>query len=170
MASAPDLAAAEPRPPLPANPAESHPFSFHGRGSSFFALVLKNMLLTLVTLGIYAPWAKTERRRYLWQNIEIAGHRLLYHGTGRELFIGYVKVVLGYVVFIGAPLLVGKLAGKLAQGLTQAGLVLLLIPIIPWRSGVRDATCSAARAGVESAFGSRAGPANMPRPFCSATC
>jgi uncharacterized membrane protein YjgN (DUF898 family) len=61
-----------------------------------------------VSLG-YMPWAKTERRKYLWQNIEIGGHRLRYHGTG----IGYLKVVLGYLLFVGLPVLANQLGGRL---------------------------------------------------------
>jgi uncharacterized membrane protein YjgN (DUF898 family) len=122
--------------PLASRP-ELHTFAFVGSGAAFFALVIKNMLLSLVTLGIYLPWAKTERRQYLWQNIEIAGHRLRYHGTGKELFIGYLKVIAGYLVFVGAPILVGKVLGKVAGGVVQVGLflaVLLLIPFAIWGS------------------------------------
>ncbi|MEY4514418.1 MAG: hypothetical protein RLZZ450_6540 [Pseudomonadota bacterium] len=137
-----------PAPGAPAEPAlagggphagrpELHTFAFVGSGVAFFALVIKNMLLSLVTLGVYLPWAKTERRQYLWQNIEIAGHRLRYHGTGKELFIGYLKVIAGYLVFVGTPLLVGKVLGKVAGGVVQAALflaVLLLIPFAIWGS------------------------------------
>jgi uncharacterized membrane protein YjgN (DUF898 family) len=131
-----------PTPPLApggihAEPPPVHRFAFVGSGAAFFALVVKNMLLSLVTLGIYLPWAKTERRQYLWQNIEIAGHRLRYHGTGKELLIGYLKVIAGYLVFVGAPMLVGKVLGKLAGGVLQAAFilgVLLLVPFAIWGS------------------------------------
>jgi uncharacterized membrane protein YjgN (DUF898 family) len=86
--------------------------------------------LTLVTLGLYLPWARTERRKYLWQNIAFDGHRLRYHGTGKELVAGYLKVGLGYLVLIVAPLVLSKIdkrAGLVAQGV---GLT-ILIPLIP---------------------------------------
>jgi uncharacterized membrane protein YjgN (DUF898 family) len=69
--------------------APRHRFAFRGEGLALFTLILKNMVLTLVTLGVYLPWAKTERRKYIWQNIEIVGHCLRYHGTGRELFSSF---------------------------------------------------------------------------------
>ena len=50
-------------PTLPA--AHRLPFQYHGDGGSLFVLLLKNVLLTLITLGIYLPWAKTARRQYL---------------------------------------------------------------------------------------------------------
>jgi uncharacterized membrane protein YjgN (DUF898 family) len=106
--------------------------SFKGTGLTFFAVVLKNVLLTLLTLGIYLPWAKTERRAYLLQNTEIAGHRLRYHGTGKELLIGYLKVIAGYAAFIGVPAIVGAVAGKPTGAITQVGLALVLLPLVPF--------------------------------------
>lgn len=123
--------AASPPPPAAAWP-DVHAFAFVGSGAAFFALVVKNMLLTLLTLGVYLPWAKTARRQYLWQNIEIAGHRLRYHGTGKELFIGYAKVVAAYLVFVGVPVLVGAVFGKTVAGILQVGLFLALLGLIPF--------------------------------------
>jgi uncharacterized membrane protein YjgN (DUF898 family) len=111
---------------------ETFTFAFFGTGMAFFALILKNLVLTLLTVGFYLPWARTERRKYLWQNIEIEGHRLRYHGTGKELFFGYLKVVLAYLVFVGVPLLLGKVAGQAAQAIAQTVLALVLVPLIPY--------------------------------------
>lgn len=122
---------ASPYSPVPYTPppsqVEAHTFAFVGSGAAFFALVIKNMLLTVVTLGVYLPWAKTERRQYLWQNIEIAGHRLRYHGTGKELFFGYLKVVIAYAVFLGLRLLGDRLGPLL-----QVVMILALIPALPF--------------------------------------
>jgi len=115
-----------------ATPPDLHRFAFHGTGGALFALVLKNMVLTLVTLGIYLPWAKTARRTFLWQNIEIAGHRLRYHGTGRELFFGYLKLVLAYVVFIGVAITARRLFGETAAAAIQVGLVFVIMPFVPF--------------------------------------
>lgn len=116
----------------PAATTDVFQLSFYGQGRSFFALMLRNILLTLVTLGVYMPWAKTARRQYIWQNIEVQGHRLRYHGTGQELFIGYLKVVFGYLVFIGLPPVVKRLTGSVGASVAvQLVLVLLLVPLIP---------------------------------------
>ena len=107
-------------------------FTFMGSGSAFFALVIKNMLLSLLTFGLYLPWAKTARRQYMWQNIEIAGHRLRYHGTGKELFVGYAKVVLGYLIFVATPIGATKLLGKPVGITVQVLLSLALAVLIPF--------------------------------------
>ena len=117
--------------PAPAG-AEVLNFAFMGSGGAFFALVVKNMLLSLMTLGLYLPWAKTSRRQYMWQNIEVAGHRLRYHGTGRELFVGYAKVVLGYLIFIATPIAATKLLGKPVGISLQVLLSLALVAVIPF--------------------------------------
>lgn len=127
-----------PSPPIaPPASVPTHAFAFTGSGVAFFALVAKNMLLTLLTLGIFLPWAKTERRKYLWQNIEIAGHRLRYHGTGKELLVGYAKVVVAYLVFIGVSATAIKVLGPTLGFVVQVGLgiaVLALVPFAIWGS------------------------------------
>ena len=119
-------------PPHAAPPAPRHAFAFTGSGVAFFALVAKNMLLTLLTLGIYLPWAKTERRKYLWQNIEVAGHRLRYHGTGKELLVGYAKVAVAYLVFLAVNALAPKLLGATVGAVVQVAFVLLVVLVVPF--------------------------------------
>lgn len=104
---------------------------YMGTGGGLFFVAIKNLLLTLITLGIYSPWARTERRKYLWQNVEVGGQRLRYHGTGAELFVGYLKVALVYGVLFGVPMvisMVNSIAGLIVQVLGFFAIV-LLIPI-----------------------------------------
>lgn len=82
---------------------------FHATGESFALVVLKNLFLTVITLGIYAAWAKTNRRKFLWQNAEFEGQRLVYTGTGREIAVGYAKVFGVYILVVMASELLRKL-------------------------------------------------------------
>ena len=66
-------------------------FSFTGKGSELFAIEIVNFLLTLVTLGLYYPWAKAKTLQYLYRRTELAGSPFTFHGTGREMFIGFIK-------------------------------------------------------------------------------
>ena len=66
---------------------------FVGRRGPLASLLLKNLLLTTVTIGFYRFWAKTRARRFLWSYTRILGEPLEYLGTGRELFIGFLIVV-----------------------------------------------------------------------------
>ena len=73
---------------------ETLPFSFHGRGETLFGIQIVNVLLTLMTLGWYHFWAKAKVRRYLFSQTECAGDRFAYHGTGKELFTGFLKAIV----------------------------------------------------------------------------
>ena len=79
--------------------AASHHLQFHGSTGSLFAIQAVNVLFTLLTLGIYYFWGKARVRAYLLSQSELERDRFAYHGTGKELLIGFVK---GVVVF-GVP-------------------------------------------------------------------
>ena len=78
-----------------------HRLAFHGAGGSLLGIHIVNVLLTIVTLGVYYFWAKVRVRSYILSQTECAGDRFAYHGTGRELLLGFVKAVL----LIGIPFL-----------------------------------------------------------------
>jgi uncharacterized membrane protein YjgN (DUF898 family) len=79
---------------------QSRALLFHGNGSSLFKIYLGNILLIIVTLGIYYYWAKVKARKYLLKQTEFEGDFFDYHGTGRELLNGYWKAG----IFFGLPL------------------------------------------------------------------
>ena len=88
-------------PPV-ANPAPQIPpsaFRFHGNWQEFAAIAFPNLLLTIVTLGIYRFWATTREREYLWSQTEFIDERLEWAGRGIELFVGFIMVLL----LIGLP-------------------------------------------------------------------
>jgi uncharacterized membrane protein YjgN (DUF898 family) len=41
------------------------PFEFRGTGGEYFRIWIVNLLLTILTLGIYSAWAKVRQLRYL---------------------------------------------------------------------------------------------------------
>jgi uncharacterized membrane protein YjgN (DUF898 family) len=106
-------------------------FSYQGTGGDLFLLALKNVFLTLVTLGIYAPWARTAKREFLWRQTDVGGHRLEYTGTGKELFIGYLKVLAGYLVLIGLPNLIARQAPALGGVLKLMGVIAIFV-LLPY--------------------------------------
>lgn len=67
---------------------------FHGQGGKLFSIFLVNMILTVLTLGIYYPWARVAVMRYMYQETELDGSRFMFHGTGKELFLGFIKALL----------------------------------------------------------------------------
>ena len=71
--------------------------TFHGSAGALLGLAVTNVLLILLTLGIYFFWAKARMRRYLLGETELEGDRFAYHGTGRELLLGFTR---GLIVII----------------------------------------------------------------------
>ena len=69
-------------------------FGFDGNWKDFARIALPNLLLTIVTLGIYRFWATARERRYLWAHSRFVDERLEWSGTGKELFVGFVLVAV----------------------------------------------------------------------------
>ena len=91
-------------PPPPAAPsAGMRRLRFHGSAMGLFGIQAVNALLTLLTLGVFYFWAKTRVRRYVAGETELENDRFAYHGTGRELLVGFAKGVA--VLFIPVALL-----------------------------------------------------------------
>jgi uncharacterized membrane protein YjgN (DUF898 family) len=64
------------------------PMRFTGSGSEYFGIWIVNLLLTIVTLGIYASWAKVRRLQYFYRHTEVAGSSFDFHGSAIKIFIG----------------------------------------------------------------------------------
>jgi uncharacterized membrane protein YjgN (DUF898 family) len=61
-------------------PAHVAALTFTARGSEYFRIWVVNLVLTLVTLGVYSAWAKVRKARYFRQNTRLDGHAFDYHG------------------------------------------------------------------------------------------
>lgn len=72
---------------------------FTGNASEYFRIWIVNVFLTLITLGIYAAWAKVRTRRYFYAHTLLDGHPFEYHGNPRAILKGNLIVGLGVVVY-----------------------------------------------------------------------
>ena len=59
---------------------------------------MSNLFFTLVTLGAYRFWGLTRLRRTVWDALLLSGSRLIYRGSGLELFISTLVAVLVLVL------------------------------------------------------------------------
>ncbi len=66
---------------------------FDGRRGALGALMLRNLLFSILTLGIYRFWGRTHVRRFVWRHTALLDDSLEYLGTGGELFIGFLIAV-----------------------------------------------------------------------------
>lgn len=73
---------------------------FKGEGRTLFGLTIVNTILTLITLGLYYPWAKVKYLQYYYQNFYMSGDHFSFHGTGQEIFKGFIKAILFIVAIV----------------------------------------------------------------------
>jgi len=111
-----------------------HRFHFHGKGLPLFGIYGVNLFLSLVTLGIYYFWGKAKVRNYLMSHIELEGDCFEYHGTGKELLMGFLKALILFFIPLvalnsGPELLgTGPVIRSVAAGLAY-GVIMVFIPI-----------------------------------------
>ena len=74
---------------------------FNGNGNDFFGVIIVNWLLTIVTLGLYYPWAKARRLQFLYGETSLNGDSFSFHGTGKEMFKGFIKAIFLFGLLYG---------------------------------------------------------------------
>lgn len=79
----------------PPSPSSMHyePFVFRGSTREYFGIWIVNVLLTIVTLGVYSAWAKVRRQRYFYGNTYLAGSSFDYHARPVQILIGRIIVL-----------------------------------------------------------------------------
>ncbi|MGH8517611.1 MAG: YjgN family protein [Panacagrimonas sp.] len=63
-------------------------FEFTGSGGEYFRIWIVNLLLTILTLGIYSAWAKVRRLQYFSRHTRVAGSVFDYHARPMAILIG----------------------------------------------------------------------------------
>jgi uncharacterized membrane protein YjgN (DUF898 family) len=96
---------------------------FRGNAGEYFGIWIVNILLTIVTVGIYSAWAKVRRNRYFYGNTFVDDHSFDYHARGLQILIGR-GIVIGYIVIYNIVLTINPIAGGL--------LALLMLVLLPW--------------------------------------
>lgn len=116
-----------------------HKFNFKGMAGEYFGIWIVNILLTLVTLGIYGAWAKVRDKKYFYNNTELNDHSFDYHATPKQILIGRI-IVVAVIAFL-------SLLSAINPMLYIAGVVLLMVvmPFIIVRSLMFNARVSSYR-------------------------
>lgn len=102
--------------------------NFNGTGLEYFKIWIVNILLVIVTLGLYYPWAKVRNNRYFYANSTLEDRNFDYHATGKQLFLGYLIAMALFLLYV------------VIQQVSPAGsgivflLFMIALPWIVWRS------------------------------------
>ncbi|MDC0658822.1 YjgN family protein [Leisingera sp. SS27] len=98
-------------------------FEFRGNAKEWFGIWIVNLLLSILTLGIYSAWAKVRRHKYFYNNTYVEGRNFDYHATGGQIFVGRLIVFGAFVIYNLILTMVPMLAPVL---------LLALVLILPW--------------------------------------
>ena len=119
-----DTPAADTALPSRASPSlRREPFTFTGTTREYFGIWIVNILLTILTVGIYSAWAKVRRQRYFYGNTWLAGANFEYHARPVQILIGRL-IVIGLIIAYNVALQFYPLVGGLI------GIAFLFM--IPW--------------------------------------
>ena len=99
------------------------PIIFEGKAGEYFGIWIVNLLLSLITFGIYSAWAKVRRKKYFYNNTLIDNVGFDYHANPKAILKGRI---IAFILF--ALYAYGKSSSPIL-----AGIVLLLFFLaLPW--------------------------------------
>jgi uncharacterized membrane protein YjgN (DUF898 family) len=78
---------------------QTYKLVFTGQGSEFFRVWIVNVLLGIVTLGLYTPFARRRTTRYFFDHTEVAGSPLEFTAQLRRMVLGFLVFFVLYVAF-----------------------------------------------------------------------
>lgn len=116
-----------------------HTVKFHGQGGEYFKIWIVNLLLSIVTLGIYSAWATVRRKRYFYGNTELGADRFDYHAKPVQILIGRIVAVAVLILYVVASAIEPIISGLIILGF------LLALPWIIMRSWRFDAIMTSYR-------------------------
>lgn len=99
------------------------PFQFFGRGGEYLRIWVVNILLTIVTLGIYSAWAKVRNHRYFYGNTQLNGHSFEYLASPIAILKGRLIAVGFLIAYMLSSEFMPWLGGML---------MLVFIVALPW--------------------------------------
>jgi len=79
---------------------QTHNFEFKGKTKEYFSIWIVNILLTIVTLGIYSAWAKVRTNQYFYDNTSLDGDRFSYLAKPVSILIGRIIATIGLGVWV----------------------------------------------------------------------
>jgi uncharacterized membrane protein YjgN (DUF898 family) len=110
-------------PETPTLPAGDIPVAFHGTTHAYFPIWVVCQFYTFITLGLYAPWAKARKARYLAQSLTL-------NGVAFDVTLNPLAILKGRLIALAAVAL--GLITALAVPSSRPFLVAAAFVGLPW--------------------------------------
>lgn len=111
-------------------------FEFTGKLGEFFLIFIVNLALNIVTLTTFRFWGRTRVRRYLWSQGRLLDEPFEYTGSGLELFVGFVIVLILIILPMSLGYLVLDIVLSNARAELQALLGMVAYPFFLFLLGI----------------------------------
>jgi len=98
-------------------------FVFSGKGFEYFKIWIVNILLTVVTLGIYSAWAKVRNKQYFYGNTYLDDVSFSYTANPVKILIGRIIALVFVIAY--------SVAGKISL-IAGAVMGVLFVVFLPW--------------------------------------
>jgi uncharacterized membrane protein YjgN (DUF898 family) len=109
----------------------AYPLEFTGTGGEYFRVWFVNVLLTILTLGLYTPLARRRTAQYFYGHTMVAESPLEFTAQGKRMVLGFVLFGALYIAYkVAADTHQDRAAGLMLLGAT------LLAPYL-WGSAMR---------------------------------
>lgn len=118
-----DMDGAKPEAGVAAPARRRSQIQFTGNGGEYFGIWIVNILLLVVTLGFYAPWAKVRNLQYFYGHTVLEGDSFQYLADPWVIFRGRLVALVAVIIWSVASSFFPMVA---------LGLLLLFLPLIPW--------------------------------------
>lgn len=130
---------------------DAYRLEFSGSGGEFFRVWIVNLLLTVVTLGFYTPFARRRTAQYFYGHTIVADSPLEFVAQQRKMVFGFLMLVGLYLAF--------KLAADTGQETATSLLMLGGAALAPyfWGSAMRFRLNATRWRGVRLQFAARWG-------------
>lgn len=120
-------------------------FAFRGNAMEYFKIWISNLFLTIITLSLYAPWAKVRRLQYFYGNTYLNRRNFSFTALPTRIFIGRIIALSLFAII--------SILSQISPEYSLYG-TLLLFALSPWliRSTMRFRARNSKYGNVRFAF------------------
>lgn len=125
---------------------DAYRLRFSGTGGEYFRVWIVNLLLSIITLGLYTPWARRRTARYFYDHTQIAGSPLEFTAPLRKMVVSFILFALLYLAY--------KIAAETGQDTMVLVFIIGAAALAPyiWGSAMRFRLASTRWRGLQLHF------------------